>query len=74
MNQIKQRRYFGYCYKTKWISTRACMECMQCDALRMHLTLDGIRLKRLGVFVDKKAEERTIQSLYYFPVRRRLNF
>ena len=50
------------------------MECMQCDALRMHLTLDGIRLKRLGVFVDKKAEERTIQSLYYFPVRRRLNF
>ena len=47
---------------------------MQCDRLRMHLTLDGIRLKRLKDFVHKNAEERTIQSLYCFPVRRRLNF
>lgn len=68
MNQITQRRYFAYCYKTKWNSTRACLGCLQCDRIRTHLTLDGVRLKRLGKFVDKNAEERTIQSLYHFPI------
>lgn len=75
VNQIKQRKLLAYCYKTKWITTRyEDYSCIQCNRIRSHLTLDGVRLKKVGAFVDKNAEERAIRSLYFTRIRRRLNF
>lgn len=54
------------------------MGCLQCDRISFLLTLYGLRLKRLGKFVDRNAEARTMRALYfqsnYERIRKRLNF
>ena len=75
MNQLKQRRVYGYCYKTKWIGvSHEDYACLQCRRIRSHLTLDGVRLKRVGKFVDKNAEEHAIRALYFSRSCQHLNF
>ena len=45
--------------------------CLQCRRIRrIHLTLDGIRLKFKGQFVDKNQEEAKMRQLYFSRSRR----
>lgn len=69
VNQLKQRRVYDYCLKTKWIgASHKDYACLQCRRITSHLTPDGVRLKRVGKFVDKNAEERAIRALYFHAV------
>lgn len=74
VNGLKQLKSLTYCRKTKWVYvTFQDSPCLQCQRIRRtRLTLDGIRLKLKGQFVDKKKEEAKMRQLYYSRSRRHL--
>lgn len=75
VNQLKQRRTLFYCLQTKWVPVRyGNFECLQCKRIKTRLTLDGVRLKQQGKFVDKNHEARSIRVLYFSHRRQHLNF
>ena len=79
VNHLKQRKGNLYCGVTKWIALNDFIPpCAHCRRIRRaRLTVDGLRLIRNGMFVDKNNEERMIYQYYGVRVsraRRRLSF
>lgn len=73
INSVKALKTVGYCRKTKWLNIQYLKR--PCYRIRhQRLTLDGVRLKQAGLFVDKNVEEAKMRQYYLMRASRRLVF